>query len=299
MSHPIRNMIMLSATALALIAAPVLTNQTALSDLQAIAKDKGNGGGNSDGGGGGGGGNGNGGGSENSNGGGGGGSNGQSNKSEGKSKKVADTEAVTTTTKAAKVAKTKTLDAQLAGLHSLKRNINGLMNSSDPRMTEIRQFIVASADLVDAKAILEAASGELEGAENDYLSLLQRAGIQPSLDITPTMVENRIGEIERILEEEPPEDPTDLNDELEALQGAIDGLAAQWAVVEAERDELADAAEDVAELEDATDAGALEDALRAAANRNRDVTDEVIEWASLQLGVGDADGLIDDYIERR
>lgn len=193
----------------------------------------------------------------------------------------------------------KNLNAQLAGLNSLKRNINGLMKSSDPRMTEIRQFIVASADLVDAKAILEDASGELEDAENDYLSLLQRAGIQPSLDITPTMVENRIGEIERILEEEPPEDPTDLNDELEALQGALDGLAAQWAVVEAERGELADAAEDVAALEDATDAGALEDALRAAANRSRGVTDEVIEWASLQLGVGDADGLIDDYIERR
>ena len=33
------------------------------------------------------------------------------------------------------------IHAKLAGLNSLNRNINGLMNSSDPRMVDIRSFI--------------------------------------------------------------------------------------------------------------------------------------------------------------
>ncbi len=43
------------------------------------------------------------------------------------------------------------IHAKLAGLNSLNRNINGLMNSSDPRMVEVRTFIQASADLAAAE----------------------------------------------------------------------------------------------------------------------------------------------------
>jgi hypothetical protein len=315
MSHPIRNMIMLSATALALIAAPVLTNQTALSDLQAIAKDKGNGGGNSDGGGGGGGGNGNGGGSENSNGGGGGGSNGQSNKSEGKSKKVADTEAVTTTTKAAKVAKTKTLDAQLAGLHSLKRNINGLMNSSSPRMEKMRTFVENSAALETAAAALEveeALLGELQGELDDVI-VAATDEIVPFNTTTvydaPTLegLTGRMIEVDAELLANPTNQLAIA--EKAALTTALDAinLSPELAAVTEQQGVVEGIEGDIAALEPLTNEDALKAALIAAANKNRVaeagadayLTPEIMAWANGVLGVGEEDGLIDDLLAQQ
>ena len=62
--------------------------------------------------------------------------------------------------------------------------------------------------------------------------------------------------------------------------------------------DLAEQVEDlggtVARLEDATDADSLDEALRSAANPNREVTEEVTEWASIQL-----DRLIEDYIAQQ
>lgn len=302
MSHTIRNTIMLSATALALIAAPVLMNQTALSDLQAIARDNGHGGGNSDGGGGGGNGNGGGnGGSENSNAGGngngGGGS--ESKKSEGKAKKVADTEAVTTTTKLAKATKTKNLNAQLAGLNSLKRNINGLMNSSDPRMDGIREFIVASVALDAAEAESAAAIEAFLAAKGDYLDLLDELNLTP--DTTPASLREQIDAI--VI---PEDDPATL-DVIEGEAELAEKLALETALTEIEDSGLwtalvdaSDAAqaeaEDLAKAQEAAGPEAFDDALLMAANKNRRsedyLTDDIRNWAG-----GIVDGLVEDYAE--
>jgi hypothetical protein len=307
MSHPIRNMIMLSATVLALIAAPVLMNQTALSDLQAIAKDKGNGGG-----GGGGGGNGNGGGSENSNaggngGGGGGGSEGQSNKSEGKGKKVATTEGVTTTTKAAK---TKNLNGQLAGLNSLKRNINGLMNSSSPRMVQLRAFVENSAALETAAAALEvedALLDELQIALDDVIDTAT-ADIVPFDDstfyenATLEQLNDRLEDLADALEADP--DDQLAIDEQAALVAALDEIngSDEFAAVTAQEEIVEGLADEVAELELLTTEEALKDALIAAANKNRVaeagaeayLTPEIMAWATARI-----EALTDDLLAQQ
>lgn len=322
MSHPIRNMIMLSATALALIAAPVLMNQTALSDLQAIAKDKGNGGGNSDGGGGNGNGGGNGGGSENSNAGGnggsGGGSNGQSNKSEAKGKKVADTEVVTTTGKAAKAAKTKNLNAQLAGLNSLKRNINGLMNSSDPRMELVRGYVGASAALETATVALEGAEAALAGLQatlDTYVAgYVTTAGLT-AYDATdayanPTLqsLNDRLDALDVALLNDAANADAIIAEQL-ALTAALGeiSLSPEFAAVTEQQGIVEGIEGEIAVLEPQTTEDALRTALLAAANKNRVaeaggdayLTPEIMAWANGVLGVGDETGLIDDLLAQQ
>jgi hypothetical protein len=53
----------------------------------------------------------------------------------------------------------------------------------------------------------------------------------------------------------------------------------------------------VAEAEEDVSPEALEEALLTAANKP--VTVDVVVWVSEQLGIGDADGLIDDYLANR
>ena len=315
--RPIRNMIMLSATALALIAAPVLMNQTALSDMQAIAKDKGNGGG---GGNSGGGGVGNGGGSENSNaggnGGGGGASNGQSNKSEAEGKKVADTEAVTTTGKSTKVAKTKNLNAQLAGLNSLKRNISGLMNSSDPRMVQVRAFVEASAALETAAAALGGAEATLAGLQatlDTYLAgyvttaaLVAYDGTDAYANPTLQSLNDRLAALALVND---PVNADAIADEQLALMAVLAeiNLSPELAAVTEQEGIVQGIEGEIAVLEPQTTEDALQAALLAAANKNRVaeaggdayLTPEIMAWAKGVLGVGDENGLIDDFLAQQ
>lgn len=309
MSHTIRNVIMLSATALALIAAPVLVNQTALSDLSARAGDNGHGGG------GGGGGGGNGGGGDHGNAGGNGGGNGNGNgngsggasqKSEGKEKKVADTETLTTT-KASKGTKTKNLNAQLAGLNSLKRNVNGLMNSSDPRMGQIRDYIEASAALETATAELEEAEGllgEVQAAFETYLDGYVAAGLATIYDAPvyddPSLetLNGRVGELDAAIELDPLDQAA--IDERTALLEALDAIeaSAELAAVAEQQGVVDGLEEEIAGLEELTTEEALQTALLAAANKNRVaaagedayLTPEIMAWATARI-----DALTDQY----
>ena len=306
MTQPVRKAILLGATALALVAAPMLLNQTGFSDIAAYAKDgNGNGGGNSDGGGSdNGGGNsdhGNSGGSESNSGGNGNGGNGNGGNGNGggKEKKVATTEEVTSSTETGKASKTKNLNAQLAGLNSLNRNINGLMNSSDPRMEQIREFIEAGAALEAAQDELAAAEQTLAGLQaafDEYFAtavstadLTAYDGATVYDDPTLATLTHRLEDLDASILA----DPTTLEamDEQEALaavndqQGVVDGLA-----------------EDVAELETATGEDALKDALIAAANKNRVaaagedayLTPEIMDWATARL-----DSLTEAYIAQQ
>lgn len=308
MSHPIRNMIMLSATALALIAAPVLVNQTGLSDLSAFAKDKGNGGGGGEGGGGSGGnGNGGGNGGEHGNGGGNGGGSGESQKSEGKGKKVADTETLTTTSKAAKGTKTKNLNAQLAGLNSLKRNINGLMNSSDPRMELVRDYVEASAELETAEAALTEAEGllgDLQAAFDTYLDGYVATELAATYDAPvyddPTLetLNGRLGELDAAIAADPLnqaaiDERADLLAALEVIEGS-----AELAAVTEQQGVIDGLEEEIAGLEELTSEEALQAALLTAANKNRVaeaggeayLTPEIMAWATARI-----EALTDQY----
>lgn len=59
----------------------------------------------------------------------------------------------------------------LKGLNSLKRNINGLMNSSDPKMAGFQSYLLASAALAEFEELLATAQGEYDAAETAYLEL--------------------------------------------------------------------------------------------------------------------------------
>lgn len=312
MTRPLHKAILLGATALALVAAPTLLNLSGFSDIAAYAKDN-NGNGN---GGGDGGGNGNGGGNDGGNGGGNGGGNSDNAKSSsesseteskgngngsgsGKGKKVAVTEEVASTAKATKAEKTKNLNAQLASLNSLNRNINGLMNSSSKKMELVRDYIKASAALETAAANLaieEETLGGLQTALDDFVTTAA-ADLVAHDDSTvydvPTLkgLTDRATELELLIADDPDnlaaiEEQTALLAVLEAINNS-DELAAvndQQAVVDG-------LAAEVAELEGLTGEDDLKAALLAAANKNRVaaaggeayLTPEILAWATAKL----------------
>jgi len=201
------------------------------------------------------------------------------------------------------------LHAQLGGLNSLKRNINGMMNSSDPRMEGIREYILASAESEQAQLqaeLAEAATADAGAALGDYLSqLLIDNGYEGS---SLADLENRLAELEGAplldtdegFEEWQAEvDKLTATLELLATDETLQGLQSDLSDAELLQAEIEAAA---AELGEASSDESLIAALLLAANDNRIaesgddyLTPELLEWARQVLGVGEYDGLIDDY----
>jgi hypothetical protein len=284
MIRSIRTGLLLSATALALVAAPAVLNATPLSDLSVLAGGKGNG---------------NGGGGGNSGDHGNSGGNGNSDHSSGgngASKKVADVEDLTTT---GKVAKTKNLKAQVAGLNSLNRNINGLMNSSDPRMAGIRDFIAAGAASQAAAANLAQANLDLTaamGAYNTYAAGFALTTYEDGLaytDLSLGTLQTRATTLQGIVDA----DATNLAAaaELTALNAAILSISTstELAALTTAQGAVAQYTADVALYGGMITDEALKAALLAAANDNRvaeagtDVylTPEIMAWAQGKIDV--------------
>jgi hypothetical protein len=299
MTFQIGRTLVLSVTAFAMLSAPVLLNQIALPfvpDAAAMAAKGGNGGENGSGNGGG-----NGGGNGSDNGGGKSRSESASGngQSVGKGKK-SSTAGELSTAKADGADKERNIKAQLAGLNSLKRNINGLMNSADPRLAGIRQFVVASAQAEAALADARAAEDALNGAKSDYMALVRELGLSGYADYSPSALQTRLNQVESLLSADPSN--ADLIAEQEALAAALPVLE-QSPELAAVYDALAafTAAEQAAA---AAGSAANEDSLRAAllmaANENRRsdayLTDDIMAWANSLLGVGGSRGLIDDYV---
>lgn len=300
MIRSIRACLLLSAATLALTAAPVVLNATPLSDLSAFAggKGNGNGGGNS----------GDHGNSGNSGEKGNSGNSGGSSNGNGASQKVADTELTTTTKANGKSGKVKNLNAQLAGLNSLNRNINGLMNSSDPRMELVREYITNGAALEQATADLEAAQGTLTDLKaaldtyaGDYVTTAALASYDGSFTYTGATVQT-LNDRLAVLNDPLVTDLTNVDalaerDALVAALTAINGSAEGIAV--SDQQTVVDGlTSDVADLGDATTEDALKAALLAAANKNRVaavgedayLTPEIMAWATAKI-----DSLVADY----
>lgn len=282
MSIRIGHAVALSITTLALVLAPVALSGSAVT-IAAFAKDNGNG-------------NGNGGGGDGGNGGGGGGGNGNSaevsssgsgggnGNAFGHSKKSGET-SFAAIEDDAPTGKARNLNAELGGLHSLKRNINGMMNSSDPRMDGVREFIVASGELEAATADLADATEARDQAQLAYDALIEELALTGYDDVSPGALQDRIDEITGVLENPPPELTDDeiaaLTEEQTLLQGVVNSTEATTLL--ARQGEVDDLEEKVAALEDATDDASLREALETAANPNREVTDEVFDWASARV----------------
>ncbi len=190
--------------------------------------------------------------------------------------------------------------SELKALNSLNRNINGLMNSSDPKMEPFRTYILASADREDAAEDLAEAIADLEKSEGAYQGLVDDGVLDPD----PTLAKADLLERANALLDEMPaaDDPAfeDWSREFAEVSNAMDVLEQ----FEADRLEADEAGKAFAEAEAAISEEALREAIAASVNETgqgptteADITPEVEAWVSDRLGVGDADGLIDDYIK--
>ena len=162
--------------------------------------------------------------------------------------------------------KPKNIHAQLKGLNSLKRNINGMMNSADPRMAQLRAYITANGDVKATGAALAAAEQNVTDTQKalDDLNAQRTA----------------------LLAESPP--PADLDAQLAVLDAKIaDATKARDDAVTAKQAAL-DAYN--AAVTAQASAPTLEDALKAAESPNTTLDANALGWAT-----GEVNRLVDDY----
>ena len=292
MSNRIRHPMLLSLAAVAMLSAPVLLDGAGvpyISGIDAVAGNgKGKGGGN--------------GGGNSSQSKGKSGSTSASSSAAAKGKKSAG-EAVVVEAAVKGPGSKRTLNAELGRLNSLKRNINGLMNSNDPKMAGIRAYVIANGTLVDAQATLAVAGADLTSAQNAYIALVTSLGVGSYPNLTPAGLQSELDSVNAALAVST-DDPALLAQQA-ALTDAITAINASpelAALITASEDIVA-AEDGVFEAELAVSEDALREALLVAANPNRRsedyLTPEIMAWASNELGVGDANGLIDAYLARR
>jgi len=197
--------------------------------------------------------------------------------------------------------KLKNIHAQLAGLNSLNRNINGLMNSSDPRMDGVRDYMGAYMQIPDAEAALAAATADLASAQQAFDTRVAGYGLT-SYDGSYVYDGASLDDLSNHLSElnaQSLTDPTntDLIAERDALASALDDLNASQELMDLTGAQLTydTAATDLTTLQDATTDDVLTAALIDAANKNRIaqygddyITPDILEWARNALGIDPA-----------
>lgn len=185
-----------------------------------------------------------------------------------------------------KADKTKNLNSQLGRLNSLKRNVNGLMNSSDPHMADIREYVKANAALDAAEAALVVAQGAYDTALGAFDVAVTEAAIAgyDGYDYTGSTLGELGGRLTD-LQMVDAADPNYAAAQAEALLVA-DLLATPEALaLDAATTDLTGAQDDVTEATVGTTDADLQAALEAAANKDGEITPEILAWAKAQLGI--------------
>ncbi len=212
--------------------------------------------------------------------------------------------------------KPKNVNAQLKGLNSLKRNINGLMNSSDPKMDGFRAFVLAGADAQAAQEALDSTQSDYDALAASYDALLGDLGLALPTDVSD--YDALLAGLQAISDSTAP-DPLDYTDDTGVFdQADYDAAVAQWTTdvtnaqqAIADYDAMLQSATDLASAQDDFDAAtdavsedaliqAIVDGLNATGAGPvgpDDVTQEMLDWVSQEMGVGEADGLMDDYLD--
>ncbi len=191
------------------------------------------------------------------------------------------------------------LQSELKGLNSLKRNINGLMNSSDPKMAAFRDFVSASADLELAKEALAKVQSVYTQTSGDFLRMASDMGISSDPSTAQAELDTQM---EDLLASEPEaDDPayTQWAEDAAAVtdaQSVMTRLNEDWASLQDAKSEVEGATAGTSEAD-------MMDAIVAAINSTgagpvteADVTPEMAEWVAAQLGVGDSSGAIDAWL---
>ncbi|MGJ5620096.1 hypothetical protein [Sulfitobacter sp. MF3-043] len=215
--------------------------------------------------------------------------------------------------------RTKNLHAQLKGLNSLNRNINGLMNSSDPKMEGFRDFVEASAENAAAELALEEAIANYATLSDDLAQSLDLLGLDvPTTqdefdalsatiaDIANTAAPQEVdftaadGTVDLDAYDKAVSDWTGDVTAATAALGQVDATSAGFSA-------LQDAETEVETTAIASSEEAMIDAIVAGMNATgnstytaEDITPEMVDWVGEKLGVGeDQTGLIDDYIAQQ
>lgn len=139
------------------------------------------------------------------------------------------------------------------GLNSLRRNINGLMNSSDPKMAGFRNYLLANEALVGAQELFDGAQGAFNLAKADY-DALGMSG-DATADLTALQ-----GELDGLTAPDP---ETASEEEINAYTAQVQALNTSMATVQAYITEEAKLAVAAADLAEATKGTTEEDMLQA------------------------------------
>lgn len=232
------------------------------------------------------GGNGNGGGNGNSGGGGNGGGGGSSGSSEGRGNSDAAGKGADKATTRSETKVGKTENSQLGRLNSLKRNTNGLLNSSDPHMAAVRDYVRANAALDAAEAVLTAASADYQSALASFAGVVEDAGIV-AYDLydytgaTPETLSTRLDDLLAVAETDP--DYAAAQEEALLVSALLE--TPQALAVSSAATAVTNAQADVAEATAGTTDADLQAALVLAANKDGEITPEILAWAKTQLGI--------------
>ena len=180
------------------------------------------------------------------------------------------------------------LAASLKSLNSLKRNMNGIVNSADPKMEPARDYLAAVAAHEEAVEALEDAQEVYAESYDVLATAVEDLGITGAPETWADEIEDLRTELEAnpVAEgEEGYDDYQETLTDLETAEAALDQALADKAVL--------DAAE-ATELETAAASGdeALREALAAAYSSTGngtmtpdEVTDEMLDFAKRELGV--------------
>lgn len=204
----------------------------------------------------------------------------------------------TTEEPVAPLEKPKNVNAQLKSLNSLKRNINGIVNSSDPKMEPIRTLMEDTASYEMALKDFETATGNYDTDLAAFLAESDELGLpdDPN-DALFDIEQRRTALLDSVPEGEEPSE--DIAQQLAELD---DAEAAAKKALESEK-----AVSDALVIIDETEEGASEEAFLQAivdsmnatgqgGYTTEDLTPEMIEWTKSELGFGEEEGKIDEYV---
>ncbi|MDN3718918.1 hypothetical protein QW131_06105 [Roseibium salinum] len=212
------------------------------------------------------------------------------------------------------VGKEKNLNARLGRLNSLKRNYNAYINSNDPHLASVVDYIGASIEYQKAQEAFDVLAEEFDAARTSLLASLE--GIEGFEDLTvddlsseelaadiASQIDALEAELKALGEPVAPEevvDPAEVTDgeevvdpveeltteeQIAALQAEIDTLngileSPEFTDYQTIEETYSTAEGELAELEADASRGALQDALESMINNDRPVDDEMVDWAT-------------------
>lgn len=207
--------------------------------------------------------------------------------------------------------KERNFKAKLAGLNSLKRNFHAYINSSDPRMTAVRAYVLASVEFENKSDELLVSEGQLAIVQ----ALFSTEVTNSFAEITPYKIalgesfnystsdlaalQQRLADLSaeslRLQSEDPPVDVTQIDEEIAAINAFLNSptateLQASLDLVDSIDGQVEALAAQITDEQ-------LTAALVAAANKNRlaeygedkYVDEELLAWAKALLGVDSTD----------